>query len=381
MSTQRLENLPTDEAQFRQNLESMGFQLPPGDLTDPKYVERLLTDFKDQLNASGIDPEAFEALVKSYQEELIAESDKPVLRSSQQSSGSEPRENCIALGTAAYLVAIQLALYESLTENMKFFNEMSAQNAVFSNKLAVVTAEASRKSIELDSDKERAAGWSKVVSGTVGLGITAGMKGYRATGRSQASKDLVAHSERSTNIDKHIASLNAKPVTKPAGVTTMVGATQSGDHTAHHTAIKKRMDDGTLGNKHDNAGLTDAEIQSLHGSDANGLRGDVINKLHAERLKANTAAQNANSTLDHAEQQSSQYTHLVSTGADATTNILSSDISNKKKEEEYKKSLGEANKQGIQQIARDAAEQSSNAARQQEAALAAMEKFDANSKR
>jgi len=40
-----LQNLPTDEDQFRQNLEGMGFELPAGDLNDPKYVESLLTDF------------------------------------------------------------------------------------------------------------------------------------------------------------------------------------------------------------------------------------------------------------------------------------------------------------------------------------------------
>jgi len=369
-----------DEVQFRKNLEGMGFQLPPGDLGDPKYVEKLLTDFKSQLQASGIDPEAFETLVKNYQKELIAESEKPALRS----PNAEPKSNSIALGTAAYLVAIQLALYELLTENMKFFNEIAAQNSKISNDLANTVAGATEASIKIDSAKEQFSGIAKLASGAVGVGLSAGPRAFR--GKHEASGQIKDLGGRSKNINAHIDTLNKTTSPLGAGATTTAGTGHVVNDAQHAVNIRRKLDNSTLGHSHEKVGgnepvgLTPEEITYIKNHADPKLKNEVLNKLHAERGGYQEQIQRLNADLNHIEQQIGQFSPILSGLTDAGSGVYSSVQTAEKAKEEKAKVLGEASKQSISQSREDAAQSAAKAERQQEAALEALKKFDADSK-
>jgi len=369
-----LKNLPTDQDQFRQNLEGMGFELPAGDLNDPNYVESLLTDFAAQLEASGIDPEAFQTLVRNYERKLISESSNS-LKETVKSSVNPNTETSgsISLGTAAYLVAIQLALYEILNENMKFLNQMAADNLNCANDVTLLVAKATKTSIEKDAFKELCGGFAKLGSGLLGAGAHLGLKGYRARNPHEAQEGINAAGVKSGKIKEQLALVNTSRTTAARPVTSVSSAafTHSPD-----------MNDGLMRKQVLNPArcfgatpLTDHEHAFIKHA---GLHDKVEAKLHFDSSKIDKIHGDKLSQIQHEESQVGQYANMGTQIVNAGTEGGLSFTTKEKAEQEVIKNLGEATKQGLQQISRDAAEQASAAARQAEASLEVLKKLDSD---
>jgi hypothetical protein len=370
-----LQNLPTDQDQFRQNLEGMGFQLPAGDLNDPNYLESLLTDFATQLEASGIDSEDFTTLVKNYEKQLISESGnslKGTVKSSTnpnaQSSGS------IALGTAAYLVAIQLALYELLNENMKFLNQMAADNLNSANEMSVVIANATKDSIKKDADKEKWGGIAKLATGGLGIAAHGGLQAKRAIRGSDAQKEMKLRNAESGEIQSHLGRV-ATSRTEPAQTLTAGGSVLPPSALTSDGARKMRQDILSPQRCLGKSPLTDAEHAFIKHA---GLHDKVEQKLHVDNNKIKEAHGRENQKLSDNQRQLGEYVNSGTQMANSGTEIGLSTITTEKADLEVIKSLGESSKQGIQQVSRDAAEQASAAARQAEASLEVLKKLDSD---
>jgi len=366
-----LQNLPTDQDQFRQNLQDMGFELPAGDLNDPKYVESLLTDFARQLEASGIDSEAFTTLVKNYEKQLIRESGNSLRGAvgsnttpNTQSSGS------IALGTAAYLVAIQLALYELLNENMKFFNQMAADNLNHANDLSWIVAKATKESIEKDAAKERSGGIAKLATGGLGIAAHGGLQAKRAFVGSDAQKAMKDRAAESGQIQSQLGRV---------GRNTSTSATPVSDvGSANPTPVdNKKMKQDILSPQRclGKSPLTEQEHTFVQ---HHGLRDKVEQKLKFDNSKIVEAHDRQGQKLSDTQRQLGEYVNSGTQMANSGTEIGLSTFTTEKADCEVVKSLGESSKQGLQQISRDAAEQASTAARQAEASLEVLKKLDSD---
>jgi hypothetical protein len=370
-----LQNLPTDQDQFRQNLEGMGFELPAGDLNDPKYVESLLTDFAGQLEASGIDPEDFTTLVKNYEKQLTRESGnslkeavKSSTKTNSQTSGS------ISLGTAAYLVAIQLALYEILNENMKFFNQMAADNLNIANDLGKIVASKTKESIEKDAYKELVGGFAKLGSGLLGAGAHAGLKGYRAARPHSAQEGVNQAVGRSGKIKDQLNLVNTSRTQQGTAVTShgTAPAAEFSDAALNESMKKQILNESRC---FGSTPLTEKEHAFIKHA---GLHDEVEAKLHFDSGKIDKVHGDKMGQIQHEETQIGQYANMGTQIANSGTEAGLSFTTKEKAELEAIKNLGETSKQALQQISRDSAEQASAAARQAEASLEVLKKLDSD---
>jgi len=249
---------------------------------------------------------------------------------------------------------------------------MAADNLNSANNLASIVATATKESIKKDADKEKWGGIAKLGAGFLGMGAHGALKIKRSTVGSDAQREIKLRGKESKAIEE------ALPLVKPtAPAISATGETRVGTF-----AHKNGMNDVTMREQILNPkrcfGATPLSKDEHSFIAHDGLHAKVEAKLHVDNNQIKEAQERRTQQLHNTDRQVGEFVNLGTQMSNSGTEIGLSHLTNEKATEEVVKNLGEAAKQGLQNISRDAADQASSTARQAEASLEVLKKLDSD---
>jgi hypothetical protein len=301
--------------------------------------------------------------------------------------------NSIHLGPISYLIQVELEMYEMLTKNMEMFNDLASNSGKVALDSAIVSANATRDSIQKDADKEREMG-ALGIAGSSAILAGPGLKTFRTFKPTDGQMRIKTLDTRIDNIRSDQGEIRSGTVGGSRVVTTDPDSPYKQGSKAHQealdefvhgkkdadgnriagTSLKERKFDGI----HDR--LTDHEKKLIIASGDESLKSRVVNKLEHRVMKLTDERTREKAAVDHGETIAHQAGQAAQSMADSTGKVVAAGIDEDKKRMEFDRVISQANQEAQRNTQQQTQESRSEAAREQQSVLDKMREFDHNNK-